>query len=138
MIPRIRVAAVAVIVAVAVGAGLAVSRSPEGVEGALEVLRDDSNFQSPRGAGESLARVADLLFADGKACAQRRGDQTSACVARLRASAHAHVAALRVLRCTLPDAHDARGAVLAAVEAIERVDRDPDQALPELHRLPDC
>lgn len=127
MPPLKRAVAVVLVAAVALAA-VVVLRGGSGsgrVDRAAAMLDDEDEFATSYEAADTLAKVGELLQAEGESCRGGSGDGDR-CADLLAASAAAQVMAYRVLSCTAPGRFEARAAMAEHVDALAD-DRDPGE-----------
>jgi hypothetical protein len=138
---RALVALVVVLVVVAVvGAGAArfVTRgSRDRLARAADLLDEPDRFDTGLEAGETLARVAELLLEDARRC---RADHGAAprCQAMSSASAVAQVFAVEVLDCTAPGRFEARTRMAGYLAAVATLGDGPGAEVPQPPAPPRC
>jgi len=124
-------------------------RRPVGGLGAVRrLVTSNGRFDTGSSGAATFARIGNELLADAKRCQgrhagpsrpDRRADGDVRCIARFQAAAAANVTAVALLQCTQPGVFEARRRLLAELDAIAAVDRDPTHsALPPVPAVPHC
>jgi hypothetical protein len=135
---RIVIAVVALGVAGVIGFGLSRRRPAHTLQDAITIASSEGRFSSSRRAGQSLARISQILTAEGRACIAAHDPTYPRCTARASGAAIAQSAAVVALHCTQPGIYEARVGVLRYLQGIERLDRDPRAPPPAFPSFPLC